>query len=102
MKRIVAVLFSAALAISLAGCGRKTPEITRDTGPFKAAIEEYCKAKNFGMAVDSFDSMEIKDKGGTVTCKMKEAEGTYNMTVKWQFTVEEKDGKWKVSSHVVK
>ncbi len=100
-------LWIGAVAVSMflffIGCGKGEAKISQqDTEPFKMAIQEYLKAKNYGMDVSSFDELSANGENASATCKLKEAEGMVNVKVTWEFSFEKKDGKWQVKNHTVK
>lgn len=91
------------IVLLLSACGKKeAPVSTQDTQPFKAAIQDYLKAKNSGVDVSSFEELGISGDTGSAICKIQEAENLYNIKVAWQFNFEKKDGKWTVKDHIVK
>lgn len=98
MKIFLKMFLLTAVLAFLWGCGGEKPQI--DTKPFEAAIADYCKSHSFGMKVKEFVNIDVDGNSATAVCKMAEAEGTYNVSVKWTFTlVKGSDGKWKVSNH---
>ena len=91
------------IILLLSACGKKEAPISvQDTQPFKSAIQDYLKSKNYGMDVSSFDELGVSGDTGSAICKMQEAENLYNLKVTWQFSFEKKDGKWTVKNHAVK
>ncbi len=94
----LAVIF----ALCLVGCGKKEAASPVDTKPFEAAIVEYCQSKGYGMKVASVDSVTVNGDTATVLCKMQEAEGTYGLTVKWEFIFHRAGTGWQVETHTAK
>lgn len=91
------------LILLLSACEKnEAPVSVQDTQPFKTAIQDYLKAKNYGMDVSSFEELGVSGDTGSAICKMQEAENLYNIKVTWQFNFEKKDGKWTTRSHTVK
>ncbi len=88
------------------GCGKKdssTPVNLQDTQPFKNAIHEYLKSKNYGMDLSSFEELSVSGNNASAMCRMNEAENLYTIKVTWQFDFENTgNGSWKVKSHTQK
>jgi len=88
--------------ILFSGCGKK-PEIkAEDSKEFGKAIEDYMKTKNYGMAVSSFEELDISGDKASAVCRLNEAENLYAIKVRWSFDFNKNNGKWEVSSHTVK
>jgi hypothetical protein len=95
-----------ALALGLAfcctGCGKENATQAVDTKPFEAAIGDYLRSQGFGMKIASVQSIDQKGDTATAVCKMQEAEGTYGLTVTWQFSFRRRDRQWQVESYIKK
>ena len=98
----ILILFVGIILLLSACVKKEAPISVQDTQPFKSAIQDYLKSKNYGMDVSSFDDLAIGNDTSSATCKMEEAEKLYNLKVTWQFNFEKKDGKWTVKNHTVK
>jgi hypothetical protein len=97
-----AAVLTGGFMLFISGCGKDAQKPAEDSTPFKIAIEEYCKSKNYGMAATSFESISVNGDKAVTVCGMQEAESTYNIKVIWQFDFEKKDGKWIAKGHAVK
>ena len=86
----------------LAGCGRQTTGKPVDPTPFEAAIADYLQNQSFGMKIASVERIEPKADTATAVCRMQDAEGTYTLTVRWEFTFRRRGGGWQVESHAAK
>jgi alanine racemase len=88
----------------LCSCGQKENNVqTANKKAFESAIGKYCKAHSYGMKIKSFESILEKGSEATAVCKMEEAEGLYNMSVKWTFSLAKNEsGEWEVKSHIAK
>jgi hypothetical protein len=83
-------------------CGCKGERaVTADTAPFEAAIQTYLAAKNMGMKVTEFESLEVEQDTATALCRMEEASGLYGgVAVRWRFTfARDRRGAWQVENH---
>ena len=100
MKVLVPMLAVLALAACTAGCGKKPPPAA-ESAPFRLAIAEYLEAKNMGMAVEEFVSLEVKGDAATAVCKLAVAGELYgSLHVQWRFTFARgTDGAWRVTRH---
>ena len=97
MKKNFALLGVAAILLFiLSACGQKD-EPTVNTGPFEAAIKEYCKSRSMDMKMASVEKIEVKDNDATAICKMEAAEMP-GPKVTWKFTFKQENGKWKAVS----
>lgn len=102
MKKLIIACLSISVLVSLiSACGSKD-EPTVNPAPFEAAIREYCKNKNMGMKVASFEKLNAKDNDATAICKMEVADGSYGVKVTWQFTFKKENDKWKAISQETK
>ena len=101
---IMTGLMALAVAIALcgAGCREKEAPTTVDSKPFEAAITEYLHNSSYGMKIASVQSIDQKANTATVVCKMQEAEGTYGLTVTWEFTFRRTNGNWQVVKQTTK
>ena len=101
MKKLMITCFSLAVLMAfLSACGSKE-EVTINTGPYEAAIKEYCKSRSMDMKVASFEKVEEKGETATAICKMEAAEMA-GPKVTWLFTFKKEGGKWKAVSQEVK
>ncbi|HBC87866.1 MAG TPA: hypothetical protein DCZ94_13000 [Lentisphaeria bacterium] len=97
MKKLMIACFSLAVLMTfLSACGSKD-DVTVNTGPYEAAVREYCKSRSMDMKVASFEKVEEKDETATAICKMEAAEMA-GPKVTWKFTFKKENGKWKAVS----
>jgi hypothetical protein len=103
-RPILAGLTALALGLALccAGCSKQKAANSVDSKPFEAAIGDYLRSQGFGMKIASVQSIDQKGDTATAVCKMQEAEGTYGLTVTWQFAFRRRDGHWQVEGHTTK
>jgi len=103
-RSINAGLTALALGIALccAGCSKKDMAQPVDAKPFEAAIADYLQNNSFGMKIASVQRIDQKGDTATAVCKMQDAEGTYGLTVAWEFYFRRRDGHWQVESHTAK
>jgi PBP1b-binding outer membrane lipoprotein LpoB len=103
-RPIIAGLTALALGVALccAGCSKKNAAKPVDTKPFEAAIADYLQSNSFGMKIASVQSIDQKGDTATAVCKMQEAEGTYALTVTWEFSFRRSNGHWQVERHTAK
>lgn len=95
--RQFSVLFILTL-LTLYGCSKPTETIPeKDKEAFEKAVVNYCKAKNMGMVIKSFEKADIEDDSATVICKMKAAEGP-GISAKWTFQMKKEQDSWQVIS----
>jgi hypothetical protein len=99
MKGIMRFLVVVLSMLIITGCGNSKPQINADTSPFEKAIASYCRSHNYGMKVKEFVSLQVKDGQADAVAKMQEAEGTYGISVKWEFKFKKHNGSWQVASH---
>jgi hypothetical protein len=98
MRRIILIVAGVMFTLFLTACGRGTPPAptAADTQPFQTAIAAYLEANSMGMAVTSFDQLQVDGVSAKAVCKMKAIEGDYNMAVTWEFEFEKTADGWKV------
>lgn len=84
----------------ICACGK--PSVTGDPAPFQQAVVNYCQAKSYGMAISEVVALKPDGETATMTCKMKDAEGLYTLSVTWAFTLRREGDRWTVTSHVQK
>ena len=101
MTRIIRLFVIALSAFILTGYSSE-PAITENTTPFEKAIDAYCRSRNYGMKVKKFVSLKVTADKADCVAKMQEAEGTYGISVKWEFKFQKQNGKWKTLSHNAK
>jgi hypothetical protein len=101
---MVAGLTALALGVALccAGCGKENTSQPVDSKPFEAAIADYLQSSGYGMKIASVQRIDQKGDTATAVCKMQEAEGTYGLTVTWEFSLRCSNGLWQVESHTAK
>ena len=101
---IIASLTAVALGVALccAGCGKENTAQRVDSKPFEAAIADYLQSKGYGMKIASVQRIDQNGDRATAVCKMQEAEGTYALTVTWEFSLRRSNGHWQVESHTAK
>jgi hypothetical protein len=101
---IIACLTALAVGLALccAGCSKENPSKPVDTKPFQAAINDYLQSSGYGMKIASVQSIDQKGDAATAVCKMHEAEGTYGLTVTWEFSLRRSGRHWQVQSHAAK
>ncbi len=97
-KLIIACIFVSILVSLISACGGSKEGSTVNPAPFEAAIKNYCKDRNMGMQVASFEKIDVKDNDATAICKMEIADGTYGLKVTWLFTFKKENDKWKAVS----
>jgi hypothetical protein len=102
MNKIIRFFVIAIIVFILTGCGNSEPAITENTAPFEKAIAQYCRSKSYGMKVKNFVSLKVTADKADAVAKMEEAEGTYGISVKWEFKFQKQKGNWKVKSHNAK
>ena len=90
------------VALCLAGCSRRSAAPPVDPQPFEAAIADYLQSKSFGMKIASVERLQPKGDTATAVCRMQDAEGTYTLTVRWEFTFRRSASGWQVESHTAK
>jgi hypothetical protein len=74
--------------------------VQKDLEPFQAAVETYLRAKSFGMKPVQLLELNVQGQTATVSFKLKDAEGTYQVAVIWTFTCQRNEqGGWTVTSH---
>jgi len=97
MRQLSLLLTAIGLTL-ICACG-KPLAAPADPAPFKAAVADYCRAKNYGMTIASITALEPTGDTATMTCRMQDNEGLYGVGVTWQFSLRrEKDG-WTVTGH---
>ncbi len=97
MKRLLTLL---AAVFMFCGCGESTGKVDSATKQeLSSAIAKYCSGKSMGMKVKSFENVDIQGNNATALCKMEEAGGLYNMSVKWSFKFKKQNGKWVATEH---
>lgn len=103
-RSIIASLTALALGVALccAGCSKENAARPVDSKPFEAAIADYLQSSGFGMKIASVQRIDQKDDTATAVCKMQEAEGTYALTVTWEFSFRRRAGHWQVEGHTAK
>jgi hypothetical protein len=102
MNLLKSLLVCVWLGVAMCGCGKSNSAPKVDSAPFNAAVEEYCRAKNYGMAIAEIVALNPDGDAATMSCKMKEAEGLYGIAVVWEFSLRREDGRWIVTGHVKK
>lgn len=103
-RSILSGLTALALGVALfgVGCGKENAAKPVDSKPFEAAIADYLRNSGFGMKVASVQRIDQKGDTATAVCKMQEAEGTYGLTVTWEFTFRRTNGNWQVVKQTTK
>ena len=103
-RSITTGLTALALGVALccAGCGKENTAKPVDSKPFEAAITDYLQSSGFGMKIASVQRIDQKGDTATAVCKMQEAEGTYGLTVTWEFSFRRRAGHWQVEGHTTK
>lgn len=99
------IILSATVAILVffCGCRKNGGKPSANKKAFETAINNYCKSHSYGMKIKSFEGTMEKGNEASAMCKMEEAEGLYNMSVLWTFTMKKnKSGAWEVVSHKAK
>lgn len=102
MKRLIVACLSISILLSLMSACGSGEDSTVSSAPFEAAVKDYCKSKNMGMRVASFEKINVKDNDATAVCKMEIADGSYGMKVTWLFTFKKENDKWKAISQETK
>jgi hypothetical protein len=102
MKPLKCLLVCVWLGVMMCGCGKADSAPKVDVAPFNAAVEEYCRTKNYGMAIAELVALTPNGDTAVMSCKMKEAEGLYGIAVVWEFTLAREGGRWSVTGHVKK
>jgi hypothetical protein len=98
-RAALAALLLFPLAIIMVGCGKDAAPAV-DPAPFQAAVDDYCRSRNYGMAIAEVVALKETGETATMTCKMKEAEGLYGIAVVWEFSLRQDGGRWVVEGHV--
>ena len=98
MRRMILIAAGVMFALFLTACGRGTPPAptAADTPLFQTAIAAYLEANSMGMAVTSFEQLQVDGASAKAVCKLKAVEGDYNMAVTWEFEFEKTADGWKV------
>lgn len=98
----VLIIGAGLLSLFIGGKNSAGVALDEQAKTFGPPIDAYLKARSFGMKLEKLQKLDVDDSGdiATATCIMKDAEGMYNLGVKWMFTFEKsKDGKWQVKGH---
>jgi hypothetical protein len=103
-RSIIAGLTALALGVALCcpGCGKENAAKSVDSKPFEAAIADYLQSSGYGMKIASVQRIDQNGDTATAVCKMQEAEGTYALTVTWEFSFRRSKGRWQVERHTAK
>jgi len=103
-RPITAGLTALALGVALccAGCGKENTAKPVDSKPFETAIADYLQSSGYGMKIASVQRIDQNGDTATAVCKMQEAEGTYALTVTWEFSFRRSNGHWQVERHTAK
>lgn len=99
MHRIVLMAAGVMFALFLTACGRSAAPVApsaAEAQPFQPAIAAYLDANSMGMTVASFEQLQVEGAVAKAVCKMKAADGGYEMTVTWEFEFEKTADGWKV------
>ena len=70
MRQLSLLLTAIGLTL-ICACG-KPLAAPADPAPFKAAVADYCRAKNYGMTIASITALEPTGDTATMTCRMQD------------------------------
>ena len=96
------IVTALAVLLALSGCdGDETPVIP-DREAFDAAVESYLSGRSMEMAIDEYREFTLAENGNTARAVIALAhagEGYANLRVRWEFTFQKVNDRWRVSSH---
>ena len=98
--KTTAACIALALVCCLVACKGKSPAITVDDAPFRAAIVDHLKRNYLEMQIKEFKSIDADGETATATCTMVLQSELYAASVRWRFEFSRNGkGKWHVEKH---